>query len=286
MLNYFKAFFIFLVWACIALTSHYFLTVQNFNEVSGKTVYKQRPLYAIINSKKDTIFKYNQPFKVIKNSSKILNLNDFKWLLDSLSLYLKNHYDKKLIITGIAYFNEKDSTTTNKIGLLRAKNIASYFKNKQINSYQINTQSKLDSNLYSHQINLSGINLEVTNISSKTLDSLEKKIINKRIYVNFKNNKLISNNDLKNYLYLLKQYIEVHPQKNIYITGHTDNDGYYQKNLIIGLKRANLIKDYFCQNGIENTKIRTSSKGESEPIANRYTLEGKAKNRRIEIKIN
>ena len=74
-----------------------------------------------------------------------------------------------------------------------------------------------------------------------------------------------------------------YPTKKVYIEGHTDNLGYYQNNLIVGLQRANILKNYFISKGIESTKIITSSKGESEPIATKGTIEGRAINRRIKV---
>ena len=70
------------------------------------------------------------------------------------------------------------------------------------------------------------------------------------------------------------------------ITGHTSNDGYFDKNLVKGLNMANSLKDYFTKNKNINIDIKTYSRGEAEPIANKYTEKGKLLNQRIEIKIN
>jgi len=286
MLHYFKAFSVFLIWACIALTSHYFVTTYYFNKKIIKPTKKFITIYAITNNKNDTLFSFNKAFEIQKNNSDLLNLKKITSLFDSIKLYLKNHYDNQLIITGFYTKKEIVTATYNNIGLLRAKNIKSYFQNAKINNYQLKILSEVKNNLFKNNTNTSGINLKIETISSKTLDSIEKTMSNKRLYVDFNNNQLIENKSITNYVNLLKQYLKKHPHKTIYITGHTDNNGYYQNNLIIGLNRANLIKNYFNLNGIDNLKIITLSKGESEPIANKNTLEGKAKNRRIEIKIN
>lgn len=289
MLNYLKAFLIFLIWAIIALTTHYFITSnfsadKNSKEIVSTT--KNKNYYIITNYNNDTIFKYTKAFEISKNESKIININDFTTFFDSITSYLKNHYKSELLISGLYSEKEKGSSSSKNLGVLRANSIKVYLKNQNINNYQLKALSKLKNNLFKNNINISGIVLKIDKISNKTKDSIEQVISNKRIYVNFEDNKLITNKSIENYVVLLKQYIEEYPNKTIYITGHTDNDGFYQNNLIIGLNRANLVKNYFKQNGLENAKMITASKGESEPIADKNTLKGKAANRRIEIKIN
>ncbi|MGV6844956.1 MAG: OmpA family protein, partial [Lutibacter sp.] len=117
------------------------------------------------------------------------------------------------------------------------------------------------------------------------IDSINQSIETKRLYVTVNKNKLTVNNNLKEYTRLLKQFLAKNPTKQVFITGHTDNKGYYQINLAKGFKKANLVKKYFELNGITN-RILAFSRGEAEPIADKNTVEGKIKNNRIEIKIN
>ena len=70
------------------------------------------------------------------------------------------------------------------------------------------------------------------------------------------------------------------------ITGHTDNTGSDETNLKIGLLRANAIKTILIDKGAPKSNIITLTKGESEPVADNNTEKGKAKNRRIEFRIN
>jgi len=290
MLNYLKAFLVFLIWAFIALTTHYFITSHFLADKNSKgvnvTKNNSTTNYYITNYNNDTIFSYSKAFEIQKNTSKILNIADFTTLFDTIKFYLKNHYGNELLITGFYSEKEKDSVRFKNLGALRAEAIKGYFQNLQIDNYQLKTFSEVQDNLFKNNSNSSGIALKINKIPTKITDSIEQKISNKRIYVNFKNNELIVNKSIVNYVILLRQYLKKYPNKTIYITGHTDNNGYYQNNLIIGLNRANLVKNYFKINGLGNTKMITSSKGESEPIADKNTLEGKAINRRIEIKIN
>jgi outer membrane protein OmpA-like peptidoglycan-associated protein len=69
------------------------------------------------------------------------------------------------------------------------------------------------------------------------------------------------------------------------LVGHTDNIGSEAANVAIGLKRAETIKKYLVSKGVPADKISTDSKGETQPVADNSTEEGRAKNRRTELTI-
>jgi outer membrane protein OmpA-like peptidoglycan-associated protein len=72
----------------------------------------------------------------------------------------------------------------------------------------------------------------------------------------------------------------------IEIEGHTDNTGDETYNERLGLKRAEAVRDYLYQtNGIPLHAISVFSFGESNPIADNSTREGRAQNRRVVIKV-
>ena len=71
----------------------------------------------------------------------------------------------------------------------------------------------------------------------------------------------------------------------VIITGHTDNVGIDSINKILSMERANTIRKFFIDNGIDSNKIEYYGKGASEPKYDNSTNEGKALNRRTEIKI-
>ena len=71
----------------------------------------------------------------------------------------------------------------------------------------------------------------------------------------------------------------------IIITGHTDNSGDPDKNLrYFGRKRAEALKDYMVSKGVSPDQIRCESRGQNEPIASNDTREGRALNRRANIR--
>lgn len=85
----------------------------------------------------------------------------------------------------------------------------------------------------------------------------------------------------------LKKLCEKHKSKSstFVVTGHTDNKSSEEKNLKLGLSRANSVAKVLISNGIDASRITTQSKGESEPVATNDTKEGRQQNRRTVITV-
>lgn len=67
--------------------------------------------------------------------------------------------------------------------------------------------------------------------------------------------------------------------------GHTDSVGSNAYNTRLSTARANAVKDYLVGKGVEKNRVYTEGKGESQPVADNRTREGRAKNRRVEIEV-
>ena len=75
------------------------------------------------------------------------------------------------------------------------------------------------------------------------------------------------------------------PGTTFVITGHTDSDGTEAANQILSEKRAAAVKKYLVDHfGIASSDLLTNGKGETEPVADNSSSEGKALNRRVEFK--
>lgn len=75
------------------------------------------------------------------------------------------------------------------------------------------------------------------------------------------------------------------PDAMIELSGHTDNKGEEEVLKTLSEGRANAVKDYLVENGIDAARISAIGYGASMPIADNETDEGRAQNRRTEIKI-
>ncbi|MDH4290690.1 MAG: OmpA family protein, partial [Aquincola sp.] len=71
----------------------------------------------------------------------------------------------------------------------------------------------------------------------------------------------------------------------IIAVGHTDSDGSAAMNQKLSVARSEAVKAYLVSKGIEKNRVYTEGKGESQPVADNKTREGKAKNRRVEIEV-
>ncbi len=69
------------------------------------------------------------------------------------------------------------------------------------------------------------------------------------------------------------------------IDGYTDNVGKPEMNLALSEKRAQSVKAYLVGKGVNAAQLETKGYGETSPIADNKTKEGRAKNRRIEFKV-
>ena len=67
------------------------------------------------------------------------------------------------------------------------------------------------------------------------------------------------------------------------IEGHTDSDGAEDYNLELSAKRAAAVKTALQEMGIAKDRLKTEGKGESVPVSDNNTPEGKANNRRVEF---
>jgi len=75
------------------------------------------------------------------------------------------------------------------------------------------------------------------------------------------------------------------PETLIEVTGHTDSTGSEAYNLQLSQQRANSVAQYLIAQGIAPNRILAKGMGESMPIAPNDTPEGRAMNRRVEIRI-
>ena len=73
------------------------------------------------------------------------------------------------------------------------------------------------------------------------------------------------------------------PEIEIEVRGYTDNTGSYENNVKLSQRRADSVKSYLVEKGIESGRIKTAGFGPENPIAPNDTREGQAKNRRIEF---
>lgn len=81
------------------------------------------------------------------------------------------------------------------------------------------------------------------------------------------------------------EIMNTNPHLVMAIDGHTDNTGNAQRNLNLSAKRANAVKQFLVQKGINHLRLDASGFGQTKPIADNKTEAGRARNRRVELRL-
>ncbi len=85
------------------------------------------------------------------------------------------------------------------------------------------------------------------------------------------------------YIDLLLNWLNERKQLSVEIRGHTDNVGSASSNLILSKNRAESVRKYLIEKGIDPKRITSKGFGETKPIESNDTEEGRQKNRRTEL---
>ena len=126
-------------------------------------------------------------------------------------------------------------------------------------------------------------NIRVTEGGKKLYDRVmsEGKFVTRGILFDV-NKSIIKNESMGTINEIVEMMIE-HPDLNFRVEGHTDGDGDESYNQKLSEERAAAVKSLLIQNGIDATRLDSKGYGESIPVDNNSTPEGKANNRRVEF---
>jgi len=74
-----------------------------------------------------------------------------------------------------------------------------------------------------------------------------------------------------------------HPGLNLAVEGYTDNVGTDAFNQALSEQRANTVRDYLVQQGLDRNSVSARGFGPTIPVASNDTPKGRQQNRRVEI---
>jgi outer membrane protein OmpA-like peptidoglycan-associated protein len=83
----------------------------------------------------------------------------------------------------------------------------------------------------------------------------------------------------------LAKILNKYPDTNILIEGHTDNTGSDDHNMTLSKDRAQSVAFYMATLEVKSARFSTAGYGEAQPIVTNDTLEGRQKNRRVDIAV-
>ena len=103
--------------------------------------------------------------------------------------------------------------------------------------------------------------------------------------VYFETNKYNINSASQQTLNKLVAVFKEYPETNILVVGHTASVGDEDYNVTLSKNRANSVTDYLITHGISRSRLTTNWYGETQPIQDNSTSEGRAKNRRVNVAV-
>ena len=210
----------------------------------------------------------------------------------NLKNFLSENEGKVVNITGYYKRDENNESAYPNLGLARANAVKNHLVTNGISSASINTMGQLmDDMVPDNGIYLGPISYGISGESETAGDEL------KTLYAKIQADPLVLYFDTaeasinlsaeqRQKVADISRYLDKVEGSTLTIVGHTDNTGVAATNIKLGLNRADFAKVYFMRNGISETKINTSSKGQTDPVESNATEEGKSKNRRTVVTLN
>ncbi len=270
--------FLFLIWGS-GSTYWYVCRVKGFCEqtqTQAPTTDSNKP-----NSQKTVKkIKHSLIYFLRDHSEPVIN-DTLQWQAEVKSLSQLQSEGKKLHIEGPYYAGESNPTDFDNLGLARAEALKKLLSGSIADSLMV-TQGKLLEPSAGETPDFIEYDKNWTKwlVDNDFVKEQNQKTI---IYFPYNSTKEIRNKAILSYMDGVVSKVKNHPELNILIVGHTDNAGNDASNKLLGLKRANRIKDLLVHKGVDAHRIITKSEGKNQPIADNLTLEGRQKNRRVEI---
>ncbi|MFV0531272.1 MAG: OmpA family protein [Flavobacteriales bacterium] len=204
--------------------------------------------------------------------------------------------NQKITITGYCTQLEKNISSFPNLGYARADSVKNYLISQGIPSEKIEINGEIkeitvQSGIYYGPLQFDFTETNNASIPSNTsndYENLKEEINRNPLVVHFKTNQseISLDNEEKEKMEKITRYMNHVSDAKLIVTGHTDNVGSPEDNVVLSKKRAEFIAQYILKNtGLSADRMVTSGKGSEEPIADNTTAESKAKNRRTEIKI-
>ena len=236
----------------------------------------------VVNVKDDNLHWPKSSFEYRPLSDKV------KKGLDKLAAYLKANPKKKLLITGLYGEDEKNNSASSTLGLARANKMRSYLTSLGADGNRIDVADKKIFNLkYKDGDVIGGLDYDFSEIKEE--EPPKKPTVRPSAITLYfetaQSSVTMSDEDRKKFDKIM-EYLSENTNAKVNVVGHTDNRGDDAMNMQLGQGRADFAKTYLVRNGIDNSRITASSKGEREPIADNNTEAGRAKNRRTVVTLN
>ncbi len=233
----------------------------------------------------------------MRNTDSLVAASNDEAAWEELSDYLSKHPEKNLVVTGHYLDSESGGA---QLGLNRSASFVDFFSEKSgISDKRFKSAFEVDdgallsedsTKVYgalSFDFNIDKTKLEEEASDKVDLEDLEVDLMKARkVYFDFGSSIMKANPALHQFFTDLEFYLSEKEGSKISLTGHTDNLGSPDKNKVLSLERAKDVRRYLMDNNnFKRKHFILKAKGQAVPIASNDTETGRAKNRRVEIKL-
>ena len=200
---------------------------------------------------------------------------------------------KNIDITGYYRSDETNNSAYPNLGLARANSVKNYLISQGVPPRQIDTRGQLnddinpdDKSMLFGPLQFGVLTLE-EGASNEALEAACDAIRSNPLVLHFNTGQAQINltAEQRQKIADISHCVDKLGVK-IQVVGHTDNTGQADNNMVLGQGRADFAKNYLIRNGILGANIEATSKGQTLPIADNNTEEGRKENRRTVITIN
>ena len=133
-------------------------------------------------------------------------------------------------------------------------------------------------------------NLTIIQLEEMNQDVTSSDILNKlnteghiALYINFETGKSGIKSESQKTIDQIVEMLKASPALKILIEGHTDNAGNAASNQTLSENRAKSVMNAITAKGIDKARLASKGLGQTKPVADNNTEDGKTKNRRVEI---
>ena len=228
----------------------------------------------------------NQTLRFVKSNNLPIVGDETNTALQKLVAYLNANPNKAVDVRGYYQAGELNTSGYDNLGLARANQLKQKLLQMGANTNQLTPKGIETASLTIQNDTLFNAADFVFDTPKKP-STAPKDLLAKPLNVYFENNTaaIDQTKELNDYLAELKNYIDQTPNSNIAITGFTDNIGTAEDNLRLAKDRATVVQKFMVKKGFNAKQLQVDFKGMQNPIASNETTEGRAKNRRVEIRI-
>jgi len=212
--------------------------------------------------------------------------------LGAAATYLKANPDRSMVITGLFKEAEDNESVFPNLGLARADAIKKALSGLGVPAQQLIPKfSKLGAGIDFKDgvlLNAASFSFEATTDDlAERLAAIKTRLDANPLTIYFPTGEQVVNltaaqrTDISDLVF----YLDNVADSNLEVGGHTDDKGDLAMNTRLSRKRAEFVRDYLTSNGLDASRFSAQGYGPGSPIADNSTSAGRAKNRRVEVRL-